>query len=38
MRDRIAALSNILAQQSREPQLGSGQWFENLVPEGWFRK
>lgn len=38
MRDRVAALSNILAQQSREPQLGSGQWFENLVPEGWFRK
>ena len=38
MRDRIAALSNILAQQSRERSSSWGQWFENLDAEGWFRK
>ena len=32
MRDRIAELSNVLGQRAREPQLGSGQWFKDLVP------
>ena len=36
MRDRIAALSNVLV-SSKTPQLGSGQWFRDLVPEGWFK-
>ena len=37
MRDRIAELSNVLGQRAREPQLGSGQWFRDLVP-GWLTK
>jgi hypothetical protein len=36
MKDRIAALSFGQMRQ-REPQLGSGQWFKDLVPEGWWR-
>ena len=32
MRDRIAELSHVLGQRAREPQLGSGQWFKDLVP------
>jgi hypothetical protein len=37
LRERVAALSNVLGQRSRVPELGSGQWFRNLVPEGWFK-
>ena len=37
MRDRIAALSNVLGQRVREPQLGSGQWFRDHAPTGWLR-
>ena len=35
MKDRIAALSFGQMRQ-REPQLGSGQWFKDIVPEGWW--
>ena len=35
MKDRIAALSFGQMRQ-REPQLGSGQWFKGIVPEGWW--
>ena len=36
MKDRIAALSFGQMRQ-REPQLGSWQWFKDLVPDGWWR-
>ena len=36
MKERIAALQNGLVAQ-RTPELGSGQWFRNLIPDGWFR-
>ena len=35
MRDRIVDMGNVLGQRAREPQLGSGQWFRDLVP-AWF--
>ena len=36
MKERISALSNVLV-SNKQPQLGSGQWFKGIVPEGWFR-
>jgi hypothetical protein len=36
MSERIASLSNVLG-SSKTPQLGSGQWFKDLVPDGWFK-